>query len=207
MLSIHCCSCLSVFILCPWVTTKFQFPKLTFTFSCLHLEAFYYFSPLKFHTLANPEVWAERGALAYSFAISGSITGFSNLGQILYKVQSDSNSLPFTYACDKSCSPSQSTHTKWKYTGKRMQPETDLLRKHRKSDMKPKRTVQIPESQSSFLSTNWWDITHAEQLGISVTLWIRNCENIVTALSPMSTANPKAGAGEKGKEAKLGWAG
>lgn len=110
MLSTYCCSCLSVFIPGLWITTKLQFPKWTFTSSCFHLEAFYYFSPLKFHTPANPEVWVERGALIYSFAISGSITGFSNLGQILYKIQSKSNSLPFTYTCHKSCSPSQYTY-------------------------------------------------------------------------------------------------
>lgn len=207
MLSTHCCSCLSVFILGPWITTKFQLPKLNFTFSCFHLEASYYFSPLKFHTLADPEVWVERGALVYSFAIGGSVTGFSNLGQILYKIQSDSNSLPFTYACHKSCSPSQSTYTKWKYTGKLMQPETESFAQETQEVWhEEKRTVQIHESRSSFLSTNWWDITHAEQLGISLTLRIRNCEHIVTAFSPISTANPKAGAGEKGKEAKLSWA-
>lgn len=90
MLSTHC-SCLSIFILSSWITTAFQFPKLTFTFSCFHLEAFYRFFPTKFHTLADPEVWVERGTLAYSFTISGSITGFSDLGQIFYQIQRDSN--------------------------------------------------------------------------------------------------------------------
>lgn len=48
----------------------------------------------------------------------------------------------------------------------------NLLGKYKKSDTKPKRTIQIPESQSSFQSTNWWDITHAEKLGISLTIFM-----------------------------------
>lgn len=91
MLGTHCCSWLSIFSLGSWIITEFQFPKLTFTFSCLHLEAFYWFFMRKFHTLADPEVCVERGALAHRFT-SGSITGFSNLGQIFfYQIQSDSN--------------------------------------------------------------------------------------------------------------------
>lgn len=200
MLSTHCCSCLYIFVLGSWKTTEFQFPKLNFTFSYFHLEAFYWFFTIEFHTLADPEVWVERGALAYSFTISGSITGFSNLGQIFYQIQSDSNHslMHITEAVHL-----HQVHILNGNTLENRCSQTEWFAQEIQVWHEAKNPIQIHESWCSFLSTNWCDITHAEQLGISLTLWIRNCEHIVTAFSSISTANPKTGMGEKERRQRL----
>lgn len=203
MLSTHCCSCLSIFILDLWITTEFQFPKLTFTFSCFHLEASYWLFTTKFHTLTDPEVCVERGALVYSFNISGSITGFSNLGQIFfYQIQSDSNhSLMHT-------TEAVHLHQVHILNGNTLGnwcSQTEWFVQEIQVWHEAKNPIQIHESWCSFLSTNWCDITHAEELGISSILWIRqelwaHCYSFFSYYHCKSQDRD----GRKGKEAKAG---
>lgn len=159
MLSYNCCSCLSIFILGSWITTEFQFPKLTFTFSCFHLEAFYWFFTTKFHTLADPEVCIERGALLTALPSEVQSLDFLILVRFFYQIQSDSNH-SFMHITE-----AVHLHQVHILNGNALEnwcSQTEGFAQEIKVWHEAKNPIQIHKPWCSFLSTNWCDITNAE---------------------------------------------
>lgn len=160
--------------------------------SCFHLEAFYYFPPLNCH----------------SFVIGDAVTRF----WILYNIQRNSNPLPFTYTSNRNSSPPQRAYTKGisppYYTGKLIQTETtqfawEIQEVWHKAKMNnPNSWIPIQLSKHKLVGYHTcWKVGHKLN-------YIYESGSVSTWKVPsFSPTNPSAGAGEKGKEAKQGWAG